>query len=327
MMNGTREPAGRTRRYWLIQLIVLVISFSLITGVAVAANLRRRERDGVVPGQSAPTVAERTGAAGAESSDWKVRPLAIVHRGDESAPENSLHAIANAGARGADYSEIDVRLDADRVPVVFHDRRTGRLSADHVDVPVADLTTRDLQHMVMRQHGEDFHIPTLAQAIETAQRVNDHTGLLLHLKTDDRHAPALTDAVMREVEERRFADRTMLMSTSDRAISLIHGRHPDWSVGKCVSPVEGSPIEWPRDASFVVMRGDRISLGVLARARRDGVPVFAGVSDNYREGNRSLSLGADGILGGDSRKVLRTVDRHVVRVGAAGHGRFHGFQG
>lgn len=334
---------AQVRRHWLIQLVVLLVSFSLITGVAMAANLRRRERDtgvitpirtisgvdsgatgttgaagtsgsaGGTASRSGGSVAERAGAT-PSSSDWTVRPLAIVHRGDDSAPENSLHAIANAGARGADYSEIDVRLDADKVPVVFHDRKTGRLSADHVDVPVSDLTTDELQRMTMRQHDEDFHIPTLVQAIETAQHVNDHTGLLLHLKTDDRHAPALTDAVMSRIEDARFADRTMLMSTSDRAISLIHKRHPDWSVGKCVSPVPGTPVDWPKDASFVVMRGDRINLVVLARARRDNIPVFAGVSDDYRKGNTTLSLGADGILGGNARKVVRTVDRHMIRV-------------
>ena len=344
---------AQVRRHWFIQLVVLLVSFSLITGVAMAANLRRRERDtGIIapahtilgvgsgmpgtPGaadtsgtsgtagtsggaasRSSGSVAERAGAT-PSSSDWTVRPLAIVHRGDDSAPENSLHAIANAGARGADYSEIDVRLDADKVPVVFHDRKTGRLSADHIDVPVSDLTTDELQHMTMRQHDEDFHIPTLMQAIETAQHVNDHTGLLLHLKTDDRHAPALTDAVMSRIEDARFADRAMLMSTSDRAISLIHKRHPDWSVGKCVSPVPGTPVDWPKDASFVVMRGDRINLAVLAHARRDNIPVFAGVSDDYRKGNTTLSLGADGILGGNARKVVRTVDHHTIRVSDEG---------
>ncbi|KAA8818470.1 hypothetical protein CSQ85_08145 [Bifidobacterium rousetti] len=348
---------AQVRRHWLIQLVVLLISFSLITGVAMVANLRRRERDtgivapahtilgvdsgttgttgttgaagtsgtsGGTASRSGGSVAERAGAT-PSSSDWTVRPLAIVHRGDDSAPENSLHAIANAGARGADYSEIDVRLDADKVPVVFHDRKTGRLSADHVDVPVSDLTTDELQRMTMRQHDEDFHIPTLVQAIETAQHVNDHTGLLLHLKTDDRHAPALTDAVMSRIEDARFADRTMLMSTSDRAISLIHKRHPDWSVGKCVSPVPGTPVDWPKDASFVVMRGDRINLAVLARARRDNIPVFAGVSDDYRKGNTTLSLGADGILGGNARKVVRTVDRHMIRVSDEGLKRLRGF--
>lgn len=85
-----------------------------------------------------------------------------------------------------------------------------------------------------------------------------------------------------------------------------------------MSPVPGTPVDWPKDASFVVMRGDRINLAVLARARRDNIPVFAGVSDDYRTGNTTLSLGADGILGGNARKVVRTVDRHMIRVSDEG---------
>lgn len=334
-VKAPSEAWGRAqvRRRRLIQLVVLLVSFSLITGVAMAANLRRSERDADIVAPARTVAGADSGAsdsaglsgAASSSSDWTVRPLAIVHRGDDSAPENSLSAIVNAGARGADYSEIDVRLDADKVPVVFHDRRTGRLSADHTDVLVSDLTTSELQHMTMRQHNENFHTPTLAQAIEATQHINDHTGLLLDLKTDDSHAPALTDAVMAQIEDAKFADRTTLMSTSDYAISLIHKRRPDWSVGKCVSPVPGTPVDWPKDASFVVIRGDLINLSVLARARRDNISVFAGVNDDYHRGDTTLSLGADGILGSNARKVVKTVTRHEVRADDKDLQRLSGF--
>lgn len=329
------------RRMLLIQLIILLVSCSLITGVAVAANLRRRERDPFVgsPAAGALPIAEdgRPDAAGGDSGTihdggstasrtigqgadrWRVRPLAIVHRGDDSAPENSLHAIANAGARGADYSEIDVRLTRDGIPVVFHDSRTGRLSAEGVDRPVSTMTAAELQHMPMTQYGELFHVPTLAEAIMAAKHSSDHLGLLLHLKGDPKHPARLDDAVMDQVEDQRFAGRAMFMSTFDEDIAIVHKRHPDWTVGKCVSPKGHPLVEWPRDAGFVVMRGDRINLAVLARARRAGVPVFAGVSDNYRKGNECLSLGADGILGGNARRVLGTVDRHAVEVNGDSH--------
>ncbi|MBT1181707.1 hypothetical protein JS531_06995 [Bifidobacterium sp. CP2] len=293
-----------------MQLVILMVSLSLVAGVAVAANLRRRERDGIgiISGP----------AAEADTGRWRVRPLAIVHRGDDSAPENSLHAIANAGARGADYAEIDVRLTRDGVPVVFHDGRTGRLSADGLDLRVSALTADELQHMRMSQYGETFHVPTLAEAIEAAKHSSDHLGLLLHLKSDPRHPARLDDAVMAQVEDRRFADRAMFMSTFDEDIEIVHRRHPDWTVGKCVSPKGRPRVEWPRDASFVVMRGDRIDARVIAHARHDGVPVFAGVSDDYRKGNECLRLGADGILGGDTRRVLGTVDRHAVDLPSRG---------
>lgn len=58
------------------------------------------------------------------------RPIVIAHRGDtRHAPENSLASIRAAKQNGADFAEIDVRLTKDGIPVVFHDRRTGRLDA------------------------------------------------------------------------------------------------------------------------------------------------------------------------------------------------------
>ena len=55
------------------------------------------------------------------------RPINIAHRGARSlAPENTLAAALKALACGADMWELDVRLTADLVPVVFHDQTMER---------------------------------------------------------------------------------------------------------------------------------------------------------------------------------------------------------
>lgn len=275
---------------WLAPLLCLAL---VLTGVA-AARLRRREL----------------------ADQWEVRPVAITHRGDDSAPENSLAAIANAAADGADYAEIDVRLTADGTPVVFHDSRTGRLAANGHDVRVSKLTDRELAHIPMRDRGMIYHVPTLAQAIETAQRSSDHISLLLDLKTGSQTAPRLTSAVARVIERHRFTDRAMLMATNDRAIRLLRTRHPDWTVGKCISPKGRPAVVWPNDVSFVVMRGTRLTPEIVRRARRDNVPIYAGVGNDYREANRCLRMGADGILGDNTYRVNEVTRSHAVYVAA-----------
>ncbi|MBT1163994.1 glycerophosphodiester phosphodiesterase family protein [Bifidobacterium felsineum] len=296
-MTGVERVAqlmNRPNRRWVTQILILVLSLALVLGVGMlsAVRTRRKEQDDV--------------------GGWQVKPLSIAHRGDDSAPENSTHAIANAGANGADYAEIDVRLDADGVPVVFHDRMTGRLAADGRNVPVSSLSTHELQHMHMRQNGENFHVPTLDEAIMAAQHVNDHLGLLLDLKTGSAGAEQLTHAVSDVIERRDFAGRVMVMAVNDDAIAAMRTLHPDWQIGKCVSPAGHPEVGWPRDASFVVMRGNRMDPAIVSRANRDNVPIYAGVSGDYREGGRCLRMGADGVLGSSARSVHELANRFAV---------------
>lgn len=59
----------------------------------------------------------------------KAGVLTIAHRGARSmAPENTLRAIQKAHAVGADMCEVDVRLTADDVPVLIHDKLLERVS-------------------------------------------------------------------------------------------------------------------------------------------------------------------------------------------------------
>jgi glycerophosphoryl diester phosphodiesterase len=59
----------------------------------------------------------------------KAGVLTIAHRGARSmAPENTLQAIKKAHAVGADMCEVDVRLTADDVPVLIHDKVLERVS-------------------------------------------------------------------------------------------------------------------------------------------------------------------------------------------------------
>ncbi|MDO1558469.1 glycerophosphodiester phosphodiesterase family protein [Brevundimonas sp. 2R-24] len=88
----------------------------------------------------------------------------IAHRGlwsPSGPPENSLAAFR--AAAGAGYAiELDVRLSADGVPVVFHDADLKRMTGQAGD-PSA-LTARELAHLSLA--GSDQTIPTLTEALD-----------------------------------------------------------------------------------------------------------------------------------------------------------------
>ena len=55
-------------------------------------------------------------------------PELVAHRGyAQHYPENTLAGIAAAVRAGARYIEVDIQLTADKVPVLFHDRKLQRV--------------------------------------------------------------------------------------------------------------------------------------------------------------------------------------------------------
>ncbi len=123
----------------------------------------------------------------------------IAHRGASAyAPENTLLAIEQAAALGADMVELDIHCSADGVPVILHDddlsRTTdgrGRVS----DWSLADLRTLDA--------GLGQRIPTLDEALAACHRngmrpyLELKTGCELPaiLETVERHY-ALSEAIL-----------------------------------------------------------------------------------------------------------------------------------
>src|SRR5206468_7801437 len=83
------------------------------------------------------------------------RPLVFAHRGGSAlAPENTIEAFDNGLRLGADGIELDVRLSADGVVVVHHDRTLERTT------PLAGL-------VASRTSGElsAAGVPTLAEVL------------------------------------------------------------------------------------------------------------------------------------------------------------------
>ncbi|MGM0577255.1 MAG: glycerophosphodiester phosphodiesterase [Myxococcota bacterium] len=93
-------------------------------------------------------------------------PAILAHRGASARhPENTVRALVAAlrDDPPADGVECDVRLGADGVPIVFHDRDTTRLTGVPGSIEARTLTdVRDLR-------VDDEPVPTLEQALEATR--------------------------------------------------------------------------------------------------------------------------------------------------------------
>ena len=122
----------------------------------------------------------RADAIAAQIHDPSSRYVVVAcHRGDwRNWPENSIPAIESVIAMGADIVEIDVRMTADSVLVLCHDRdvrRTTNFNQVFAGQPgksarVQDLTLAEIRSLsLVRAHGaaaiDTLRMPTLREAL------------------------------------------------------------------------------------------------------------------------------------------------------------------
>ncbi|MEX1122250.1 MAG: glycerophosphodiester phosphodiesterase family protein, partial [Balneolales bacterium] len=159
--NVSRYLPARTlviARYWLSTARIIPLVMVLITGSLVLSTVMLER----IPEQ---------------------HPVEIfAHRGGPSpAPENTVAAVEEAIAAGADYAEIDVQNSQDSVVVLLHDIDMMRVSGDSREIAHTDYS--DLEDSILSSDegspsGE--HIP--ATLDEVLQRADRRIKLMIELK-------------------------------------------------------------------------------------------------------------------------------------------------
>lgn len=142
----------------------------------------------------------------------------IAHRGSSKrAPENTLPAFRLAAREGADAVELDVRLSADDVVMVYHDSDLTRLTGD--TRTFGNLTREELRRFdIGSWFGHDFRgerIPTLDQVLDA---MRGRAGIMIELKPAPGRGPALARGVMASLD-RETRTRYACWANADDAIS------------------------------------------------------------------------------------------------------------
>lgn len=144
-------------------------------------------------------------------------PKVIGHRGAMAyAPENTLVSFHEAKKRGATWVELDVKLTADRVPVVMHDASLKRTTG--LDRLVAETQAAELPGSV----------PTFEQAIACFGELG--LGVNVEIKPcDGREAET---AVVAVAMLRRLWPRSLpvpiLSSFNDISLAAAHRAAPEF---------------------------------------------------------------------------------------------------
>ena len=222
------------------------------------------------------------------------RPAIIAHRRASSeATENTLLAIRRALEIGADGVEVDVRLSADKQPILMHDERVDRTTDGHGFV--SKMTLTELKKL---NTPEGEGIPTLDEALEL---VNGRCLLIVELKVPEAVEPSL-----RVVERHNALSWVVFSSFYHRALLRLSKLNSDVRTGVIVASQPVSPAKLALDAkaSIIFQKHTYLDEHVVGEVHGQGLGVYAWTVDDVETALRLASIGVDGIVTNRPRLLL-----------------------
>lgn len=239
------------------------------------------------------------------------RRLVFAHRGGALlAPENTLPAIDNGIALGADGLEIDVQLSADGIPVVIHDRTLDR-TTDRTG-PVQGLTASELATVDAGFHfvqdgtfpfrGQGIGVPTLEAVLSR----HPDARIIIEMKGGE---PELASQVGATIKRAGAIDRTCVGSFYQASIDAIRAHHPEVVTSASQEEARWALHRswvrwpWPRPRPYCAFQVPEhagrmrvVSRNFLDHVHREGHSVQVWVVNDRADVERLLDWGVDGII-------------------------------
>jgi glycerophosphoryl diester phosphodiesterase len=219
--------------------------------------------------------------------------LITAHRGSSlEAPENSMAAVRQAIADGADYAEIDVQRTRDGRVVLLHDGDLMRMAG--VNRRISELTVADLDTIdIGARRGPKYageHVPTLDAVLDT---VKGRLKLNIELKYN-RPDSLLVPEVVRLVREHGYVDGVTITSLDLKSLVALKALAPEFRTGMIVTKAVGNVARLPVD--FLSLNQAAVSNRLLARARGAGKEVHVWTVNTPKDMERMMELGVDNII-------------------------------
>jgi glycerophosphoryl diester phosphodiesterase len=202
-------------------------------------------------------------------------PVEITaHRaGALRAPENTVAAIRQAIADGADWAEIDVQRTADDVLVVLHDVDLARIGGGNRRVD--EVTLAEIQSLdVGKLFGPQFAgepVPTFDAILAAA---GDTLRLNVELKphgADD--AVPLTERTVAAIQRAGLVERCRICSQSYESLQLARRLEPRMEIGFIAAVAVGDLAQL--DVDFLMVSADRAQRSLVDRAAARNIAVHA----------------------------------------------------
>ena len=234
-----------------------------------------------------------------------------AHRGVATkAPENTLAAVREAIAVGADYVETDVQLSKDDVLVVAHDSDFSRLGG--VAKKVWDLTYNEIRAIPLGGRAapgfRNQFTPTFDELLaETKGRIKVN----IELKYYGDHQPGLARKVVQAVRAREMLDQVVIQCLEYEPLLEVHKLAPEVPVGYLLSFNAREPSRL--NVNFLSVEQKRLDRAFILAAHRRGQQVYAWTVNTPEKMERLLDLGIDGLITDQPALARKILDQYLSR--------------
>ena len=217
-----------------------------------------------------------------------------AHRGSsESAPENTMAAVAMAVEEMADFAEVDVQESLDGYLVLCHDlslKRVAGLNRKVGELTLEELMELDVGSWFSAEYAEE-RIPLLEQVMEFAKgKIN----LNLELKNIGSHTdmPEKTAALIKELE---MEEQCVISSTSMEYLRRVKEADPDIRTGYIIAAAYGNYYD-NENLDFISIRSSFVSPSMVEQAHEAGKAVHAWTVNTKSEMEEMKAAGVDNII-------------------------------
>lgn len=238
-------------------------------------------------------------------------PIVLGHRGSLEGVENTVEAIQGAIDAGADYTEADILLSKDGIPVVIHDTNLNRLAGK--DVNVYDLTAAQLGEITLTQDTYTGKISTLEEVIQLCQ---GKIGLALELKLHGQEKLDIVEVTMDLLQKYDYAEDCMFVSMEYDLIDDINTRYPKSNAGFCIYGNAGElkpDVLDTMNIDFVVIEEWMVTTENLRNFRGAWLPVYVWTVNDTDSMEKYLDMGVLGLTTDVPKAAVEVVQAHRQR--------------
>ena len=235
------------------------------------------------------------------------RHIAVTaHRGSSlKAPENTMSALRQAIADGADYAEIDVQTTADGVVVLMHDADLMRIAS--VNRRIQDTRFEDLKEIdIGSWFSGDFSNERTATLDEVIKLVNGRMKLNIELKYN-RPDPGLVKKVGNIIRSNGFSGKCVITSLDNGELKKFRKSFPEVKTGLIIFRALGTFTNTEFD--FLSIQATKVTSRLVKNAHQNGKEIHVWTVNDLQTALSMIEAGVDNIITDKPdfiRNLLRT---------------------